>query len=598
MDNQYIRKLPIPACTVDPNGIVSGANPLMKNVFVYEDIVGCNFFTMAGFKRDQLMRANEEEMILERNGKMFKLWINEDAKDDEDIVVFFDEATARELFKNKLESDRAAMMFINIDNYDELIASSPEDLRRLIPAQIDGLLRKWANSFKSPVISTWDDRYVMYTTSGQLNLMIEENFSVLDEVRNLESKIDFPASVSIGVGLSNVSLVESTELAEAALELALGRGGDQAVVKTDDGTRYYGGTLQSLEKNNRSKPRVIAHAMKALIDDADKVFIMGHRWPDMDAFGSALGASAICSYLGKDSYIVIDKHNEALDTIYDKAADTDIYNIIKPEKALRMVTDMSLLIIVDTNRPMLVECPELADACKTRVVIDHHRLTADSYQNSAVAYVESYASSASELMAELMQHFSQKRFISKLEAEAMLAGIMVDSNNFSGRTGVRTFEAASWLKRGGADSTEVKKFFQVRQEDFLAKANAIAGAEFSPDGVAYAITEGTTNNIQIINAQVADELMTVKGTKASFVLGRNMRGQTVISARSLGEINVQTLMERLGGGGHFTSAAAQTNDPLAEVLARIKKGVKESFDKEEEERRRTLTRTQEIELIR
>ena len=598
MDNQYISKLPIPACAVDPDGIVSGANPLIKNVFVYEDIVGSKFFTLTGIKREQLMNANTEERILERNDKLFKLWVNEDAKEDEEIVVFFDEATARESFKSKLESDRAAIVYINIDNYDELIASSPEDLRRLIPAQIDGLLRKWGDSFKSPVISTWEDRYVMYTTRGQLDRMIEENFSILDEVRKHRITDRLPISISLGIGMSGISLIESTELAEAALELALGRGGDQAVVKTDDGTNYYGGTLQSLEKNNRSKPRVIAHAMKALIEDADKVFIMGHKWPDMDAFGSALGASAICSFLGKDSFIVIDKHNEALDTIYNKAVDADVYEIIKPEKALRMVTDMSLLIIVDTNRPMLVECPELADACKTRVVIDHHRLNADSYQNSAVAYVESYASSASELMAELMQHFSQKRFISKLEAEAMLAGIMVDSNNFSGRTGVRTFEAASWLKRGGADSTEVKKYFQIRQEDFLAKANAIAGAEFSPDGVVYAITEGITNNIQIVNAQVADELVTVKGTKAAFVLGRNMRGQTVVSARSLGEVNVQYLMEKLGGGGHFTSAAVQTDDPLAEVLARIKKGVKEAFDKEEEERRRTMSKTQEIELIK
>ena len=598
MDDQYIRMLPIPACLVDTDGIIRAANPLMKNVFVYEDIAGYNFFTMTGFKRDQLMKANQEEMILDRNGRLFKLWINEGAKEDEDIVVFFDEATTRESFRSKLESDKAAIMYINIDNYDELIASAPEDFRRMIPAQIDSLVRKWGESFSSPVISTGDDRYVMYTTRGNLEGMIKGNFSVLDEVRSLETQIDFPASISIGAGISDISLIESTELAEAALELALGRGGDQAVVKNDDGTRYYGGTLQSLEKNNRSKPRVIAHAMKALIEDADKVFIMGHRWPDMDAFGSALGASAICSFLGKDSYIVIDKHNEALDTIYQKVQDTENYSIIKPERALRMVTDLSLLIIVDTNRPMLIESPELAQACRTRIVIDHHRLTEDSYQNSAVAYVESYASSASELMAELMQHFSQKRFISKLEAEAMLAGIMVDSNNFSGRTGVRTFEAASWLKRGGADSTEVKKLFQVRQEDFQSKASAIAGAEFAADGVAYAINEGVTRNTQIINAQVADELMTVKGTKAAFVLGRNEVGQTMVSARSYGEINVQTIMEKFGGGGHFTSAAARTDEPLAEVLARIRKLVKEYFDREEEERRRTLSKTQEIELIR
>ena len=598
MDEQYIMSLPFPACTVDTDGIVRAANPLIKNVFVYEDITGYNFFTLTGIRREQLMDANHEERIIERNDKMFKLWTNEGASADEDIVVFFDEATARESFRTKLESERAAIAYINIDNYDELIASAPEDYRRVIPAQIDVLVRKWGDSFESPVISTGDDRYVMYTTQGRLNTMIEENFSVLDEVRNIESQIDFPASISIGVGISNISLIESTELAEAALELALGRGGDQAVVKTDDGTKYYGGTLQSFEKNNRSKPRVIAHAIKALMNDADKVFIMGHKWPDMDSFGAAVGASAICNFLGKDSYIVLDKHNDALDVVYDHVADTEDYNIIKSERALRMITDRSLLIIVDTNRPMLVESPELAEAAKTRVIIDHHRLTADSYQNSAVAYVESYASSASELIAELMQHFSQKRFINKLEAEAMLAGIMVDSNSFSVRTGVRTFDAASWLKRGGADTTEVKRFFQVKREDFTAKANAIAGAEFSEDGIAYAITEGNADNMQIINAQVADELLTTKGTKASFALGRNMLGQTVVSARSLGDINVQFVMEKLGGGGHFTSAAAPTNDPLAEVLARIKKLVKEYMDREEEERKQKMTRTQEIELIR
>ena len=598
MDEQYISTLPFPACTVDTDGIVRGANPLIKNVFVYEDIVGYNFFTLTGIKREQLMDANHEEMIIERNDKMFKLWINEGAKEDEDIVVFFDEATARESFRTKLESDRAVIAYINIDNYDELIASAPEDFRRMIPAQIDSLVRKWGASFESPVISTEEDRYVMYTSQGKLQKMIDENFSVLDEVRKIESQIDFPASISIGVGLSSVSLLESTELAEAALELALGRGGDQAVVKTDEQTTYYGGTLQSSEKNNRRKPRVIAHAIKALVNDSDKVFIMGHRWPDMDSFGSAVGASAICTYLGKDSYIVLDKHNDALDVVYDHVADTEDDNIIKTERALRMITDRSLLIIVDTNRPMLVESPELVEAAKTRVIIDHHRLTADSYQNSAVAYIESYASSASELIAELMQHFSQKRFINKLEAEAMLAGIMVDSNSFSVRTGVRTFEAASWLKRGGADTTEVKRFFQVKREDFSIKANAIAGAEFDETGIAYAVAEGTADNMQIINAQVADELLTVKGTKASFSFGRNERGQTVISARSLGDINVQLIMEKLGGGGHFTSAAAQTDDPLAEVLARVRKLVKEYIEHEEEERRQKMTRTQEIELIR
>lgn len=598
MDYQFIETLPIPVCVVDAEGNVKAANHRMKDVFPYEDISGYKFFALTGVKRDQLLDANAEEITVDRNDKVFKLWVNDNLSAEDDVIVFFDEATKREIFRSRLEKERAAIVHINIDNYEELIASAPEDYRRVIPSQIDGILRKWGSKYKSPVMSTDDDRYVMYTNRDSINSMVEDNFSVLDEVRAIEPTIDFPVSISIGAGISDLSIIETQELAEAALELALGRGGDQAVVKTDDGTRYFGGTLQTMEKNNRGKSRVIAHALKALINDADKVFIMGHRCPDMDAFGSAIGASCMCSFLGKVPYIVVDKHNDALETVYTQVTDTDDYNIIKPERALRMVTEKSLLIIVDTNRPSLVESPELVEACHTKVIIDHHRLTEDSYQNAAVAYIETYASSASELIAEMLQHFSQKRFINKLEAECMLAGIMVDSNNFSVRTGVRTFEAASWLKRGGADTTEVKRFFQINQEDFLTKANAIASAEFTDEGIAYATTEGITSNMTIINAQVSDELMTVKGTKAAFALGRNERGQTIVSARSLGEINVQTLMEKLGGGGHFTAAAVQTDQPRAEVMALLKKHVKEYLEREEEERKKTLSKTMEIELIK
>ena len=583
MKKNYIMQMPIPTCLVGVDGNVIKANPLIKNVFVYEDIVGTNFFALTGVKRDMLLTANSEEIIIERNKRIFKLWTNEAPKENEDIAVFFDEATARESFRSKLEQDRAVIVLITIDNYDELIASASDESKRAIPSQIDGIVRKWGDSFDSPVISTDDDKFIMYSSYGRLEKMAEDNFSVLDEVRKIETKIDFPVSISIGAGTSNISLSEARELAVAALELALGRGGDQAVVKNDEGTKYYGGTLQSIERSNRGKARVIAHAMKAMIKDADKVLIMGHRWPDMDAFGSAIGAAAICRYLGKDAYIVIEKHNDALDTIYTQAKDTEDYNIIKQEKAIRLVTSDTLLIIVDTNRPMLVECPELVTMCKTRIIIDHHRLTDDSFKNASIAYLESYASSASELMAELLQNIAQKRFINKFEAEAMLAGIMVDSNNFSGRTGVRTFEAASWLKRAGADTTEVKRLFQMNQTDFKSKASAIARADYTDYGVAYATTRGHTGNTQIINAQVADELLMVKGIKASFVLGTNERNQTIISARSLGELNVQQIMEKFGGGGHFTSAAAQVEDPLEIVEEQLRKAVKTSVEKENEE---------------
>ena len=583
MKKSFITQLPIPACVVGKDGNVVKANSFIKNVFLYEDIVGTNFFALTGVKRDTLLTANNEEVIIEKNKRLFKLWTNENPKPDEDIAVLFDEATARESFRTKLEADRAVIMYINIDNYDELVASSLDENKRAIPSRIDSIVRKWGASYDSPVISINDDKYIMYTNFSKLEKMVKDSFSVLDEVRKIESEADFPASVSIGAGCSEISLVESTELAEAALELALGRGGDQAVVKTDEGTKYYGGTLQAIEKSNRGKARVIAHAMKAMIKDADKILIMGHRWPDMDAFGSAIGASAICRYLGKESFIVIDKHNEALDYIFNQADDSGDYNIIKQEKAIKMVTPDTLLIIVDTNRPVLVESMDLVDECKTRIIIDHHRLTDDSFQNASIAYIESYASSASELMAELLQNISQKRFINKFEAEAMLAGIRVDSNNFSGRTGVRTFEAAAWLKRAGADATEVKKFFQMEQTDFKSKASALARAEFTDYGIAYATTRGHTGNSPIINAQVADELLMIKGVQASFVLGINEKNQTIISARSLGEINVQSLMEKFGGGGHFTSSAAQVEEPLEVVEEQLKKIVKSSISKEKEE---------------
>lgn len=579
MDSNYISQVPMPACVVDSEGFVTEANALIKNVFVYEDISGSKFFALTGVKRAEVLNANEEELVIERNDRVFRLRTNENPDPEGDIVVFFDEATARFTYRTKLESDRAVIVYVNVDNYEEFMASAGEDSKRLVPSQVDSMVHNWATKFDAPVVRTGDDSYVMYTCRGKLDEMIEENFSILDDVRSIEAQIDFPASVSLGIGISTVSLNETSDLAQAALELALGRGGDQAVVKTDEGTHYYGGTQQTVEKGNRGKSRVIAHAMRTLISDADKVLIMGHKMPDMDAFGSALGAYSICRFLDKEAYIVMDKHDEAIETLFDQAVDTGDYEIIKAEKAMTLVTWKTVLIIVDTNRPNLVECDDLVKACRQRMIIDHHRIADDSYRNSSVAYIESYASSASELMAELMQHIAQKRFINKFEAEALLAGIMVDSNNFSGRTGVRTFEAAAWLKRAGADTTEVKRFFQINGEDLKIKAKAISNAEISENGMAYAINEASGGNAPIINAQIADDLLMIKDVKASFALGRNDRGQTIISARSIGDVNVQNIMEKMGGGGHFSSAATQLEKPMEEVEQELKRLVNEYLDK-------------------
>lgn len=585
MNTDYIMSLPVPACVVGTDGNIVKANNLMKNVILYEDIVGAKFFTLTGIKREALFTANEEEVVLDKNDRTFRIRVNEDANNNDEIVVIFDDRTARESFRSKLENERATIIFINIDNYDELLASVPEEYKRVIPSQIDSIVRKWGTLYESPVMSTDDDTYVMVSTYGKTQEMIKDNFSVLEEVRNIDADVDFPLSISIGVGISRESLNEATDLAEAALDLALGRGGDQAVIKDDEHTKYYGGSLQTVEKANRGKARVIAHAIKQLVKEADRVIIMGHHWPDMDSFGAAIGAYSICKFLDKDVYLTLEEHSDALDVIYNQAVESEEYNLIKHDRAIQLASSSKnpLLIIVDTNRPSLVECPELLTMCKNMVLIDHHRRTEDSLQNTNVSYVESYASSASELVTEIIQHISQKRFISRFEGEAMLAGIMVDTNNFSGRTGVRTFEAAAWLKRAGADTTEVKRFFQIEQDDFQIKANSIAKAEFLDNGIAFARTKGGTVNSTIINAQVADELLMVKGVHASFVLGRNEKGQTIVSARSLGDINVQFIMEKFGGGGHFTSAAAQIDAKYQEVREQLEKTIEEYLCKDKDE---------------
>lgn len=581
-----INNSPIPACVVGSSGVIKTASELMCNVFLYKDIEGANFFTLTGWKLQELNEAIDEgkEVIIGRNDKHFSLSVTQLEENREESIVFFEDVTEREVLRESLDNQRTAIIRIGIDNYEELISSVTTNSKKAVPAEIDRIVREWAEEHHTAITNTSEEDYILISSVKDVKDMVDESFSVLDKVRNIEAKIDFPISISIGVGISEESVIESKALARAAIELALGRGGDQAVVKNDSSTNFYGGTLQSMEKNNRGKSRVIAHALKRLIDDCNKVIIAGHKWPDMDSFGAALGAYRICEYLGKEVHIVLEDYNEALQVIYDHAIDTDEYSIIRNKKAMEIADENTLMFIVDNNRPTLVECPELLSVCSRKVIIDHHRVTDTPIEGATISYIESYASSTSELITEIIQYIAPKRIVTKFESEALLAGIMVDTNNYSVRSGVRTFEAAAWLKRSGADTTEVKKFFQTEITAFQAKAEAVANAEYTEQGIAYAMTESYSAEASIINAQVADELLSVKGIKASFVIGTNDEPRTIISARSLGDINVQTIMEKFGGGGHLTTAAAQLDGiSPEEALEKIKTIVNQILEKEKEE---------------
>jgi c-di-AMP phosphodiesterase-like protein len=361
------------------------------------------------------------------------------------------------------------------------------------------------------------------------------------------------------------------ESAQAALDLAHGRGGDQAVIKRGSKIEYYGGKTRAVEKSNKGKSRIMAHAIRQLMEQSSKIIIMGHRNPDIDSFGSAMGVFRMAANINKETYIVINKVGENLSEIYKQARETDIYNFISNEKALAIANMDTLLIVVDTHRPSVTECPGLLEATDKIVVLDHHRRAEEVIENPVLAYMEPSASSTSELVTEMLQYSKDRKNFSKLKAEARLAGITVDTNRFAGATGVRTFEAASWLRKAGADTSAVRRFFQTDTQAFKIKANCVAKAEFLEGGIVISICEGTHPEMNILNSQAADTLLEIKGMRASFVAGSDSEGMTLISARSLGEINVQVIMEGFGGGGHMMVAGAQTDLTPEETIKKIKR---------------------------
>lgn len=564
--------IPLPMCIVNRNGKVVRSNDHISEVFIYDGIENADFFALTGIKASELFQevGTDNYHVLERNGKQFKLMINlEGEGEDANLLVFFDDITNFENLKGKYNAEQVCVARINIDNYDDLIASTSAEKRMQVSTEVDRAIRKWAAKCSGSINTLDNDQYIMYFQYSYVEGMVESKFAILDEVRQIETEADFPMSLSVGIGIGGKNLVTTEEYANAALDLALGRGGDQAVIKRVSSIEYYGGKLQTVEKGNKGKSRVVAHALKQLIDQSKRVVIMGHANPDMDAFGSALGIYRMCIMCGRDAYIVINEVNESLQVIYQQAKATENYQFINSKKAEAITDKDTLVVLLDTHRPSYSENARLLEMTDRIVVIDHHRLAEDCVSAPTLSYIESYASSTAELVSEILQYAAPKKTLFKLEAEALLAGMTVDTNRFAVKTGVRTFEAAAWLRRAGADTAEVKRFFQTEMEDFKVRARCIAAAEFHEEGIATSISDGWNENAQVLNSQVADELLTIKGIKASFVAGRTETGRTVVSARSLGDINVQVLMERMGGGGHLTTAGAQVSCTPEEAVERI-----------------------------
>ena len=575
---------PLPMCIVNAQGKVTRASKKIAEVFKYDGIIDYDIFALTGIKMPEFVSAaeNEEPLYIQRNDRTFRIGCSflgggsgeEGSHEEASVILHFTDITAYEELKERYKDDRVYMMLVNVDNFDELISGNSDDTDSDVRVSIDKLIRSWAASMEAMIVRYRDNMYELVITHRNYEELIEDKFSILDKAREIESPTDFPVTLSIGLGIGEDSLVKLDDYAQEALDMALGRGGDQAVIKDGSSFEYYGGRTQSVEKSNKGKSRIIGHALATLMDQSSRIFVMGHKNPDMDCFAAAIGVSRLAKSVGKDAYILLSEYNETMIDMVADAKKTGEYEFVTGERALELVEENSLVVVVDTHRRMLVESADLIDRVERLAIIDHHRKAEDAFTNPTLSYLESYASSASELVAEILQYRVDKKALSNYEADALMAGIMLDTNRFAVKAGVRTFEAASWLRRAGADLSRVRTYFQKSPESFINRANGILNAKIMEGGIAMSICSGHSINTQIVNSQVADELLTIKGTVASFVAGRNEEGQTVVSARSLGDMNVQTIMEHFGGGGHMNTAGTKTDLAPEEILAQIEEYIK------------------------
>lgn len=496
--------------------------------------------------------------------------------EDENFMIAMYLFDNTELVKYKRENDEQKMVagLIYLDNYDEALDSIEEVRRSLLVALIDRKINKYISAYDGVVKKLEKDKYFVVLKNKYLEELKANRFSLLEEVKAVNIGNEMSVTLSIGIGVGGSGYVQNYEFSRIAIELALGRGGDQAVVKEREKISYYGGKSQQMEKSTRVKARVKAHALREFIGGADEVVVMGHKITDIDSFGAAVGVYRAAQMMNKKAHIVIGEINGSIRpwiNMFLESREYDEDMFVKHERAMEIVDNHTVLVVVDTNRPSMCECEELLSQTKTIVVLDHHRQSNDVIKNAVLSYIEPYASSACEMVAEILQYFSDDVRLKSVEADSIYAGIIVDTNNFLTKTGVRTFEAAAFLRRCGADVTRVRKLFRDDMPSYKARAETVRHAEVFMG--CYAISRCPGENIDsptVVGAQAANELLNIVGVKASFVL-TEFHNRIYISARAIDEVNVQIIMERLGGGGHLNIAGAQLDGvTMEEAIQKVK----------------------------
>lgn len=498
------------------------------------------------------------------------------------IAIYLYDETEITTYIRENKEQRLIVGLLYIDNYDEALETIDEVRRSLLIALVDRKVNKYMQSIDAIVKKLEKDKYIILFKHKYLAQLQSSKFMILDEVRSVNIGNEMAVTISIGLGINEESYYRGYEYARAAIDLALGRGGDQAVIKDGDKLSYYGGKNTQVEKNTRVKARVKAHALRELVEAKDKVVIMGHAIGDVDSLGAAIGVYRIAKTLNKKAHIVINEVTTTVRPMLSRFMNNLDYEedmFLNNSQAVNVVDNNTLLVLVDVNKPSYTECEELMDYTRTIVILDHHRQSGEGIANAVLSYIEPYASSTCEMVAEVLQYIGDVK-LRQAEADAMYSGIMLDTNNFLTKTGVRTFEAAAYLKRNGADVTRIRKGFRTNMVEYKTKAESIARAEIFLDY--YAITECSNENVDsptVIGAQVANELLNITGVKGSFVFTA-FHDKIYISARSIDELNVQVIMEKLGGGGHIFIAGAQLTDCTIEEAKNILKAMLSEMDQE------------------
>lgn len=581
VQKQLLRELETPYALLDENGKIIWTNESFEQVFHVKSDYRKNISSLLNeFHKGKLPNMEaESEMMVSYEEKDYRVCMKKvsvasmiggsEAVDSIDydsyLIAFFmfDETEIIRLQKEN-EEQKLAIGLIYLDNYEEALESVEEVRRSLLVALIDRKINKYASEYDGLVKKLEKDKYIIIIQKSNLVKMQENRFELLEDVKTVNIGNEMAVTLSIGFGIGEELYTSNYEYARNAIDLALGRGGDQAIVKTSENVVYYGGKSQMTEKNTRVKARVKAHALREIIETNDQIIVMGHKLIDVDAFGAAIGICRIAKNYGKKVHVVIDNVTNTIRPLMDNIRESGEYDsdiCIDGDRALALADKNTALVVVDVNKPSYTECEELLEKVSTIVVIDHHRQGVEKIDNATLSYVEPYASSASEMVAEILQYISDDIKIKPVEADCLYSGILLDTNNFVMRTGVRTFEAAAFLRRNGADVVRVRKLFRDNMEDYKARTEALRGVELYSDKYAISLFDAPEDidSPTVIAAQAANELLNIEGIKASFVL-TDYREQIYISARSIDEVNVQVIMEKLGGGGHMTVAGAQLAD--------------------------------------